>query len=89
MKLNPYAAALSLAAVCGSWLLIMGSIHLRNPAFGNEFLSMFSGLHPGFHMDRTLGDLLVGIGYAMMDGAVVGLLFAWLYNRVLSHQAKE
>lgn len=39
-----------------------------------------SSVYPGFHASRTVLDVLVGTGYGIVDGAVGGYLFAFLYN---------
>ena len=37
-------------------------------------------VYPFFHVSRTLGDVVIGGVDGLIDGAVAGLLFAWLYN---------
>jgi len=40
-----------------------------------------SSVYPGYKAAGTLGSVVVGtLYYALLDGAVGGVLFAWLYN---------
>jgi hypothetical protein len=66
----------------GGAILCVGLIHLASPAYGSSFLEGISSIYPGFHGARSFGDALVGAGYALIDGGLGGLLFAWLYNQV-------
>jgi hypothetical protein len=58
----------------------VGLINLAVPSYGAAFLQGVSSIYPGFHNSRHFLDVLVGTGYALFDGAVGGVLFAWLYN---------
>ena len=59
-----------------------GIINLAVPTYGRGFLKMLRSLYPGFHFSRTVPDVLVGTGYALLDGATTGALFAVVYNSV-------
>lgn len=39
-----------------------------------------SSVYPWFHASRTFGDVLIATADGLVDGAVAGFLFAWLYN---------
>ena len=39
-----------------------------------------SSVYPFFHASRTIGDVAIGAVDGLVDGAIAGLLFAWLYN---------
>ncbi len=80
MSLSVRSLAMTLALLWGSALLMVGLVNLAAPAFGNAFLQGVSSIYPGFHHSRHLLDVLVGTGYALVDGAVGGAFFAWLYN---------
>jgi hypothetical protein len=68
------------ALLWGGGLLLVGLLNLASESYGLAFLQMMSSVYPGFHVSRTLGDVLVGSVYAAVDGAICGLLFGWLYN---------
>jgi len=81
--LNPRALAYAGAALWGTSMLLVGLINLSVPDYGREFLELLASVYPGYHTDRTIEGVMVGTGYALVDGAVSGWLLAWLYNRVL------
>jgi len=66
-------------------MLLTGILNLLLPPYGEHFLLTMSSVYPGYHVYRTLPDLLVGTTYGLVDGAVAGLIFGWLYN-VFAHQ---
>ncbi len=43
---------------------------------------MMANVYPGFQGGRDATDVMVGTGYALLDGAVGGLVFASLYNAI-------
>jgi hypothetical protein len=80
MRLSVPALTITAAVLWGGGMLFVGVVNLAAPSYGLGFLQIMSSVYPGFHASRTLGDVLVGTGYATVDGAICGLLFGWLYN---------
>jgi hypothetical protein len=80
MRLSTKALALAMALVWAGGVLFVGLINLAAPSYGASFLQMVSSIYPGYHNSRSFLDVLVGTGYALVDGGVGGLIFAWLYN---------
>jgi hypothetical protein len=80
MRLSPKALAIASALLWGGGILFVGLINLAAPSYGVEFLKWTSSIYPGYHNSRTIVDVLVGTAYGVVDGAVGGLLFGWLYN---------
>ena len=80
MRFSPKVLALTAGVLWGGCMLLTGLMNLVLPSYGEHFLLTMSSVYPGYHATRTLGDVLVGTGYGLVDGAVAGLLFAWLYN---------
>ncbi|MBI4464674.1 MAG: hypothetical protein HY647_08215 [Acidobacteria bacterium] len=68
-------------------MLLPGLLNLVLPTYGEHFLMTMSSVYPGYHATRTLGDVLIGTGYGLVDGAVGGFLFAWLYNFIAGKTA--
>ena len=83
MRLNPKALAYVSGALWGGSFLIVGLVNLSSPEYGREFLELLASVYPGYAADRTIGGVLIGTGYALVDGAVGGWLFGWLYNRLV------
>ena len=82
MKLNTKALALTAGLLCGAAMLLVGLANLAWPGYGRAFLTLMASLYPGYHAVGTAGDLVAGVLYALVDGAVCGLIFGWLYNRL-------
>ncbi len=80
MKLSVRALATAMSLLWGGGVLLVGLGNLVSPSYGSAFLQMVSSVYPGFHASGTLADVIVGTIYALVDGAIGGLVFAWLYN---------
>ncbi len=80
MKLSLKALAITFGLLWGGLLLVVGMANLVAPTYGSSFLHGMSSVYPGFHASGRFADVLVGTGYALIDGALAGLVFGWLYN---------
>jgi hypothetical protein len=80
MRLSIRAMAVATGLLWGGATLLVGLIHLAGVPYGSAFLQLLASLYPGFHGSRTIGDVLLGTGYALVDGALGGMFLAWLYN---------
>ena len=81
-RLSGRVMAVVTALLWGGCMLVVGLINLGAPSYGVDFLRMMSSVYPGFHDTRTVAEVVVGTAYGLVDGAIAGCLFAWLYNRV-------
>ena len=71
-------------AVCwGVAVFLVGMLNLFFPNYGLDFLNMVSSIYPGYEVESTFPTALVATGYAFLDGAIGGAIFAWVYNRLL------
>ena len=82
MRLDSKALAYAGAAVCGATFLLFGLLNLSSPEYGREYLELSASLYPGYTPDRSIESVMIGTGYALVHGAVVGWLLGWLYNRI-------
>jgi hypothetical protein len=80
MKLSIRALVIVVSLLWGGAVLLVGLANLMSPSYGVAFLQMVSSIYPGFHAAGTIVDVLVGTIYALVDGALCGLFFGWLYN---------
>jgi hypothetical protein len=80
MRLSIVGMAIAGGLLWGGAILFVGLIHLAQPAYGVNFLDMISSVYPWFHGSTEFGDLVIGTIDGLIDGAVAGLLLAWLYN---------
>ena len=72
------SVTISSAILWGACMLIVGLIHLADASYGAEFLRMMSSVYPGADTTRTIGSVLLGTLYGVIDGAIAGWLFAIL-----------
>jgi hypothetical protein len=80
MRASVKAITITSAILWGGCMLLVGLINLADPSYGGEFLRMMSSVYPGADTARTIGRVLVGASYGIIDGAVAGYLFAVLYR---------
>lgn len=80
MRFSFKAMAIAGGLLWGGAILLVGLINLAQPGYGMNFLQMTSSVYPGFHDAHTIRSVLIGTFDGIIDGAVAGLLFAWLYN---------
>ena len=85
MRLNIKAAALTAGLVWGVLAMFaIGVGNLLSPGFGQAFLDVMASVYPGYTAEPGLGQVLIGALYGALDGAIAGVVFAWLYNIVSS-----
>lgn len=80
MKLSVKGLTFGAAITWGLVVLFVGIINLVSPSYGTAFLESIASVYPGYHSVSTLGNVIVGTLYAIVDGAIGGAIFAWLYN---------
>jgi hypothetical protein len=82
MKLNIKAMSFAWALMWGILAVFgVGMLNVVWPSYGREFLQVVASIYPGYHATPSYGQVVVGTLYALVDGAVGGAIFAWLYNR--------
>ena len=82
MKLNALALALTAAILWGLAMLGMTLANLVSGSYGAQFLQLMSSVYPGYHATRTIGEVVVGTLYGVVDALICGAVFAWLYNHL-------
>ncbi len=80
MKLNLKALAFTAGVLWAVAVLITGIANLIWSGYGTTFLQVIASIYPGYEVTRSFGAVVIGTLYALVDGAVGGLIFAWLYN---------
>lgn len=80
MQLSWKALAIAFGVTWGGLLLLVGMVNMATPTYGTAFLQGISSVYPGFHASGSLTDVLVGTVYGLIDGAIGGAFFGWLYN---------
>jgi hypothetical protein len=51
-------------------------------AKGKRDVSSRISFYPGYHAEACVRDIVAGTIYALVDGAIAGLVFASIYNLV-------
>jgi len=80
MKLSVKALAVTAAILWGGCILLTGILNLIWSGYGVAFLDMVRSIYPGYAGTAGFGGVIVGTLYGVIDGAVCGAIFAWLYN---------
>ena len=80
MRLSVKALTYTAAILWGLCFLFVGVGNLLWTPYGEAFLEVMSSVYPGYDPAATLGNVIVGTLYAIVDGAIGGALFGWLYN---------
>jgi hypothetical protein len=80
MKLNVTALAFAAGLVWGVGILVVASANLMWPGYGRAFLELCASIYPGYQPGTGAGSVITGTLYALVDGAIGGAVFAWLYN---------
>ena len=80
-KLSIKGFTLASAVLWGGAVFLVGICNRIWPGYAGTFLELIASVYPGYHASASVASILVGAGYAFLDGAIGGAIFAWLYNR--------
>ncbi len=80
MKLSVKSLAITSAVLWGGVCLMVAVLNVIWPGYGKAFLDLVSSIYPGYEVTGTLGSDIIGTLYALLDAAVGGALFGWIYN---------
>jgi len=79
MKLSIKGLAIASGAIWGSAMLFTGLANMIWPNYGVTFLEVISSVYPGYTPGGFV-QVINGTLYAVVDGAIGGAIFAWIYN---------
>jgi len=80
MRLNITALTLTAGLFWGAAMLIVAMANLIWPNYGRAFLDLVASIYPGYRPGAGVGSVITGTLYGLVDGAIGGAVFAWLYN---------
>jgi hypothetical protein len=80
MRFNVTALALTSGLVWGAAMLIVALANLIWPSYGRTFLDLAASIYSGYKPGSGGGSVVIGTGYGLVDGAIAGAVFGWLYN---------
>lgn len=89
--LNPKALAISLGVLWGVYVFLLGLVLTIFPNtkffwISSEFLGILATLYPGYA--ATVTGSFIGLFWALICGALGGLIIAWLHNYALEKHCK-
>ena len=80
MKLSLRSLTIAAALFWGLTFLFVSLLNLVWPPYGGAFLGIMTSLYPGYDPVAGFSSVIIGTLYALVDGAIGGALFGWLYN---------
>jgi hypothetical protein len=80
MRFNVIALSATVALFWGAAILVVASANLIWPTYGRAFLELAASIYPGYHPSPAIGSIITGTLYGLVDGAIAGAVFGWLYN---------
>jgi hypothetical protein len=86
MRLNVKAFIVTSGVFWALTFLMVTITNLVWSGYGTAFLQVVASIYPGYHGESCVRDIVAGTLYALVDGAVAGLIFACIYNLVASNK---
>ena len=80
MKCSVKGLAVAAGVGWGGSVLLVGLLNLVWSPYGVALLDLARSIYPGYGDMSGFGGVIVGSIYALVDGAIAGAIFAWLYN---------
>jgi hypothetical protein len=81
VRLTPWRLGCAASTVWALCVFLAGVANLVSSSYGVEFLKLMDSIYPGYHYGQWgFWGVLVATLYAALDGWIVGVVFAWLYN---------
>ena len=84
MKFNTLALGLTAGLIWGGAIFVVGLANLIWPGYGQAFLNLLGSIYPGYHPESSIGSVIAGTIYGLVDGTIGGVIFGWLYNLLAS-----
>lgn len=80
MRISVKGAAMAAAVVWGGCFFVTGLANLIWASYGAAWMELGASIYPGYEGPGGFGAVIVVTLYALLDGAIFGAVFAWLYN---------
>ncbi len=81
MKLDVKVLALTGGLIWGILAMFLSGVaNLIWSGYAQGFLDVMASVYPGYNATDGFGQVIIGTLYGLVDGAVAGALFAWVYN---------
>ncbi|MGD9347220.1 MAG: hypothetical protein PVH84_15245 [Candidatus Aminicenantes bacterium] len=84
MKLHVARFGITAGVIWGGIVFFVALGNLVLAGYGEAFLKVVDSIYPGYHLGQWgFGGVIVATLYAALDGFIIGIIFAWLYNLFL------
>jgi hypothetical protein len=83
MRINVIALSVTAGVFWGAAILLVAVAHAIWPGYGTAFLELAASVYPGYRPAASAGSIATGTLYALVDGAIAGAVFGWLYNLIV------
>ena len=81
MKLDIKALGITAALFWGGSILVIALVNMMWSGYGQAVLDLVASIYPGYDGTASIGQVLIGTGYGLVDGFIGGAIFAWVYNQ--------
>ncbi|MGH8743825.1 MAG: hypothetical protein ACREUY_06050 [Burkholderiales bacterium] len=82
MRINLISFSTAAGLLWGGAIMVAGVANIIWPSYGKAFLELAASIYPGYHAGPSMVEVIIGSLYGLVDGAVGGFVFSWLYNFV-------
>jgi len=89
MKLSIKGLTIAGGIIWALAILFVGILNIIFSGYGGEFLKLMASVYPGYKASGEIVDVIVGTLYALVDGAICGLVIAVLYNAFAGKAPKK
>jgi hypothetical protein len=90
MKFKVIQLGLTFTIIWAATILLVGIGNLVFSGYGEAFLKIIDSLYPGYHYGQWgFGGVIVATLYAALDGFILGVASAWVFNLLGKRMKKE
>ncbi len=89
MRLHITAMSFTIGLIWGATIFLVAVANLIWPNYGQAFLELIASIYPGYHFSSSIGSVIIGTLYGIVDGAIGGALLAWVYNFLFNYWTKK
>jgi hypothetical protein len=89
MRFDVKALAITSGVLWGACFFLVGLGNLIWDGYGTGMLQLGASIYPGYQGPAGVGSVIVVTLYAVLDGAICGAVFGWLYNTLASGRSQH
>jgi hypothetical protein len=79
--INIKVVTVTMGIVGALYLLVISIIAMSTEVYGHNIAELIMTVYPGYALNFF--GVVLGMGWAFVDGAIFGALFSFIYNQVL------